>query len=73
MAYKGLDVYLNTSFHEGIPISVLEAMAYRIPVIAPKVGGLMEVLEDGVQGYLTEGRNPKDFAERCLTFMKMNP
>ena len=64
--YQGLDVYLNTSFHEGIPISVLEAMAYGIPVIAPKVGGLVEIMEDGVQGFLIEGRNPKDFAEKCL-------
>lgn len=65
--YQGLDVYLNTSLHEGIPISVLEAMAYGIPVIAPKVGGLMEIVEDGVQGFLIEGRNPKDFADRCIT------
>jgi len=64
--YQGLDVYLNTSFHEGIPISVLEAMAYGIPVIASKVGGLIEILGDGVQGFLIEGRNPRDFAERCI-------
>jgi L-malate glycosyltransferase len=65
--YQGLDVYLNTSLHEGIPISVLEAMAYGIPVIAPKVGGLIEILGDGMQGFLVEGRNPRDFAERCIT------
>jgi L-malate glycosyltransferase len=64
--YRRLDVYLNTSFHEGIPMSVLEAMAYRIPVIAPKVGGVMEILEDGVEGFLVGSRNPKDFAERCV-------
>jgi glycosyltransferase involved in cell wall biosynthesis len=64
--YQGLDLYLCTSLHEGIPMSVLEAMGHGLPVIAPKVGGLEEILEDGVQGYLVEGRNPIDYAEKCI-------
>lgn len=64
--YQGLDLYLNTSVHEGIPISVLEAMAHGVPVIAPRVGGLSEIVADGIDGYLLEGRNPKDFAEKCI-------
>ena len=64
--YHGLDLYLNTSVHEGIPLSILEAMAHGLPVIAPKVGGLREVIDDGGQGYLLEGRDPKVFAEKCL-------
>jgi glycosyltransferase involved in cell wall biosynthesis len=64
--YRGLDVYLNTSFHEGIPISVLEAMAHGVPVIAPNVGGLREIVADGIDGYLLESRNPKDFVEKCI-------
>ncbi len=43
--YKGLDLYLNTSIHEGIPMSVLEAMSYGVPVIGPKVGGLKKSLK----------------------------
>ncbi|MCI0559287.1 MAG: glycosyltransferase, partial [Nitrososphaera sp.] len=50
--YQGLDIYLNTSMHEGIPMSVLEAMAYGLPAIVPKVGGLREIVTDGVDGYL---------------------
>lgn len=64
--YQGLDVYLNTSLHEGIPMSVLEAMANGVPVIVPKVGGLEELVTDGVDGYLVDTRNPRDFADRCL-------
>lgn len=64
--YQGLDLYLCTSLHEGIPMSVLEAMSYGIPVIAPKVGGLTEIITDGVEGYLVESRTPEDFAERCI-------
>jgi len=68
--YQELDVYLNTSVHEGIPLSVLEAMAHRVPVIAPRVGGLSEIVEDGMDGYLIENRNPKAFAEKCLQLLK---
>jgi len=65
--YHGLDLYMNTSMHEGIPMSVLEAMAHGVPVIAPRVGGLMEIIDDGVNGYLVEGRDARDFASRCVS------
>ncbi len=70
--YRGLDVYLNTSLHEGLPISVLEAMVRRLPVIAPRVGGFPEIIDNGVQGYLIEGRNPEMFAQRCLSLYENN-
>lgn len=64
--YQGLHLYLNTSHHEGIPMSVLEAMAHGLPVVAPEVGGLKEVIDDGVHGFLVKGRDPQSFAERCI-------
>lgn len=64
--YRRLHVYLNTSLHEGLPLSVLEAMAHGVPVVAPRVGGLEEILTDGVEGFLVEGRDPRRYAEKCL-------
>ncbi|PWB63379.1 MAG: glycosyltransferase [Deltaproteobacteria bacterium] len=64
--YRGIDLYLSTSLHEGIPISVLDAMSHAIPVVAPNVGGMKEILEDGSEGYLVDGRDPKTFARKCL-------
>jgi L-malate glycosyltransferase len=64
--YEGLDLYINTSLHEGIPMSILEAMAHGLPIIAPNVGGLKEILNNGCQGYLVDNRNPKVFAEKCI-------
>ena len=64
--YNGLDVYINTSVHEGIPMSVLEAMSHGLPVIAPKTGGLVEIVRHGVDGYLVAHRNAADYAKFCL-------
>jgi glycosyltransferase involved in cell wall biosynthesis len=71
--YEGLDLYLNTSINEGTPMSVLEAMAHKLPVVAPRVGGFPEIVDDGVQGYLLEERNPGAFAEKCLFLSDNEP
>jgi glycosyltransferase involved in cell wall biosynthesis len=63
--YQGLDLYLNTSVHEGIPMTILEAMAWGLPVVAPSVGGIPEVIKDGVEGFLLSDRDPAQFAEKC--------
>ncbi len=68
--YRGLDVYLNTSVHEGIPMTVLEAMARGLPVVAPKVGGIPEVIQDGVEGFLVQNRDPLAFAEKCFALYR---
>lgn len=44
--------FLFTSFFEGIPIVLLEAAASGVPIIAPDVGGIGEVVQDGVTGVL---------------------
>jgi len=64
--YAGLNVYMNTSVHEGIPMTILEAMARGLPIIAPRVGGIPEVVDDGVQGFLIDGRDPQAFAEKIM-------
>ena len=64
--YEGLDLYVNTSLHEGLPMSILEAMAYGLPVIAPNCGGIPEILDADLRGCLVEGRDPKDYAKKCI-------
>lgn len=70
--YQGINVYLSTSIHEGIPMTILEALARGIPVIAPAVGGINEIITDGVEGFLLKSRNPADFREKCL-LLKESP
>lgn len=63
--YLSLDFYLNTSLHEGIPLSILEAMSCGKAVVAPKVGGIPEIISHGVEGCLAEGRAPGLFSVLC--------
>lgn len=46
------DALINTSSYEGIPVSMMEAMSFSIPVIGTNVGGVSEIIEDGKNGYL---------------------
>lgn len=69
--YRGLDIYLNTSVHEGIPMTILEALAHGLPVIAPAVGGIVEIIDNGIEGFLIDSRMPGAFSEKCL-FLKGN-
>jgi glycosyltransferase involved in cell wall biosynthesis len=68
--YDDIDIYLNTSLHEGLPLSVLEAMARGKPVIAPMVGGIPEVVLDGEEGFLIKSRDSKEFAAKCLALIR---
>lgn len=51
---NGLDLFALSSKTEGHPLAVIEAMATSLPVLATRVGGLPEVIEHGVTGFLAE-------------------
>lgn len=52
--YRDVDAFFLPSYNEGLPIVILEAMSYGLPVIATNVGGIPEVMENGKNGFLFE-------------------
>lgn len=68
--YRQTDVLILPSiWPENQPVTITEAMASRIPVIASRTGGTPELVEDGETGYLFERNNPKDLAQKMLEFV----
>ena len=57
------------SLSEGLPRVILEAMALAKPVIASRVGGIPELIEDGVNGFLFEVGNVQELAEKLRTLL----
>ncbi|RJP41189.1 MAG: glycosyltransferase family 1 protein [Desulfobacteraceae bacterium] len=64
--YNGLDLYINTSLHEGTPMSILEAMAGGLPVIAFRVAGLKEIITDSKDGFTIPADDTILFASRII-------
>jgi glycosyltransferase involved in cell wall biosynthesis len=66
---QAMDMFVLPSLHEGIPMALLEAMAAGLPVIATRVGGIPEVIEDRVSGILVEPGDPEGLALVCRRLM----
>lgn len=63
------DVFILPSFHENLPIALLEAGKMGLPCIASAVGGIPEVITDGVTGFLVHGFDPMLYAQKMAYFM----
>jgi len=63
------DLFLLPSEEESFGLAALEAMACEVPVIASNVGGLPEVVTDGVDGYLIPPHDVETGAERALEIL----
>jgi sugar transferase (PEP-CTERM/EpsH1 system associated) len=51
---RAINIYILPSFYEGFSVTILEAMATGLPVLAGRVGGTPELVQNGVNGYLFE-------------------
>lgn len=60
--YIDSDIYMLPSYSEGMPTSMLEAMAFGLPIITRPVGGIKDFFEQGKMGFADESRDPQDVA-----------
>lgn len=57
---------------EGIPVALMECMAFYLPVVATRLSGIPELVDDGITGFLTEARDSRAIAEALHT-LAQNP
>jgi glycosyltransferase involved in cell wall biosynthesis len=62
--YAVCDAVVLTSANEGTPVTIIEALAAGRPVVATRVGGLRDVVEEGVSGFLVRAGDTDAIAER---------
>ena len=68
--YPGCDIFVLPSIKEPFGRVLLEAMACGKPVVATKVGGPLDIVEDGRTGYLVDKANPNQLAARISEFLQ---
>lgn len=66
----GLDVLVHPATREGLGVSLLQASSCEVPIVASRVGGIPEVVEDGVTGVLVPPENPEALAAAITQLLK---
>ena len=70
--FGNADIYVSASLHESFGMSVIEAMAAGLPVVAPRIEAFDDLISDGRTGLLVEPINPSAIAEAVIRLFK-NP
>lgn len=65
-----IDIFVLTSLWEGLPISVLEAVACGLPVVVTDTGGVREIVSNGDTGFLIEPHDVSAMAEKIISLLK---
>lgn len=68
-----VDCFVNTSSSEGLPVSIMEACSFGIPILATNVGGTSEIVRSGVNGFLLDADfTPDSLAEKIKSMNQMD-
>ena len=64
--FKASDIFMHPSDTEGLPRVIMEAMAFRVPVVANAVGGVVDYVLDGYTGVITRYNNVDDYVDAIM-------
>lgn len=68
--YQQADILINPSLTEAFGISLVEAMVSKIPVVVTRVGGMQEIVKEGITGLIVEPDNPDELANAIISLLK---
>jgi len=68
--YSAIDIFVLTSFWEGCPLSVLEAMSFGIPVVSFSVGDVPYIIQNGKDGFVVKNRDFTELIEKIELLLK---
>lgn len=63
------DVFFLPSYQEGMPMAILDAMGYGLPIISTKVGGIPEIVHDGENGFCCSAGDIEGMADKILSLL----
>ena len=67
-----VDLFVNVSESEGIPVSIMEAISFGIPILATDVGGVHEIVTDKTGVLVDKTFKPKAVADKLLDFVQQS-
>jgi len=67
--YQNSDICVLSSFAEGIPVVLMEAMASSVPCVAPRITGIPELIRDGIEGLLVTPSHTEELASAIRKMM----
>lgn len=70
--YLSCDLFVLPSSMETFPLVILEAMYAGLPIVATCVGGIPDIMKNGVNGFLVPPNDPQQLYKRCLQLLKDN-
>lgn len=70
---RAMDIIILCSDHEGMPMVLLEALSLGVVVVAREVGGLPEVIQNGVNGMIVSSGEPGALARACMQILDDEP
>lgn len=70
---SNINLFINVSSTEGLPVSIMEAMSFGIPTIATDVGGVKEIVDNNKNGYLLDKEfEPEDLSKKIADIIEMD-
>ena len=70
--FEKADIFIYPSYHEGMPMAILEAMASGLPIVATNVGGIPDLVQNGTNGILIEPGHSDQLAN-AICSLAINP